>query len=210
MRPFNKDAHRDAVDTDNYFSDLRGDALAMTAPTEHRDFGVDTMQLAIGPMPGAGSKDDGTGVSSDLELTAADYKAALDGLGRAARSPHVNCARGIKLGRGIVLSGNVRVARLSAEYAPDDQNGGYRTPSKGRSSSAKKHARRSEHHEFTITVQSDSGRSTVVTVTLRRVNGHDFWLNVRANPTALLAGHNAFAVAFEGVSAGDKIPQWSN
>ncbi|MFM9939785.1 MAG: hypothetical protein ACKVP7_09835 [Hyphomicrobiaceae bacterium] len=131
-----------------------------------------------------------TVTTSELELAPQDYDATLGTLMTAA-----------KRGTWLFADGKTR----SGLKFPFDAVVELATLKQQQRGAATQGKRVSEHLEFTITCQLPSRRQTVMTVTLRIDTNGRCWINLRANPTPFLAGHNAFAVALEGQSPRDEL-----
>jgi hypothetical protein len=172
-----------------------------------RPFGLDMSQFAVGRLPG--TMIDDTATTSGLSLSPQEYEAVLNHLAAANRrwagryrllgKASTDAARS-----GAFHASHVRLERLSRDQfsseEPAEPLASARQPSSNKVS-----ADRGTRHEFKITFRAPSARETAMIIVLRVDNNSTPWLNVRANPTSLLAGHNAYAVALVDATPRDEL-----
>lgn len=156
-------------------------------PRRKREFGHDTIQLALGRL----SRFHSPVADYDLEIGEGENRKILAALfaitQKTKRDPrfYAVVSSQPQVGR---IRWHVRGERISAinvlERAEDSTS---LSLSPGQSCTVVLHIE-----------TPTSGRVTQMHVVMRQDRRKTYWLNVRANPTSLLLGYNAFAVSIEG------------
>ena len=162
-------------------------APLITTPTERRAFGFDTSQYAIGAQAREGTSrpenDFGLrlGRAEYVRITEALYKLSAASFSgeRLALAKKINGAK-IKYWVTVEYVGRDR-GRLLQDRAERNLDG---------------------PNEFVARIKSANGRDTEMFVRTQKDRNGNFWLNVRANPSSLINGYNAYATAMPGQPRG--------
>ena len=178
-------------------------------PTTRRSFGFDTTQYAIGRLPRSYDENEGRGERSGptnelgLRLSGTEYTTISKNLIRA-------CEKCDAAGQPFVLSSKVNGSRIrykieakriaSSRVAKEQNVGASRRG--GRAGVV--HADLDDVNEFLFTVTCPTGRFTPMHVRTQVDRNGNYWLNVRANPSALINGYNAYAVRLGKLASGEE------
>jgi hypothetical protein len=177
-------------------------------PTTRRSFGFDTTQYAIGRLPRSYDEDEGRGERSGptnelgLRLSRTEYTTIAKTLIRACETFEVTR-------QPFVLSSKVNGSKIrykieakrfaSSRVAILEQNVG---ASRRGGRAGMVHADLDDVNEFELKVTCPTGRFTPMHVRTQVDRNGNYWLNVRANPSALINGYNAYAVRLGKLTSG--------
>ena len=153
--------------------------------TARRSFGFDTTQYAIGKLPVPQDERE-AGHEFGLQLSRNEYT-------RIGKNLILACDQYAKDNRPYILSSRVNGSRI--RYAITAKRV---SPSRLADATPRGGADVRELDdviEFELMVKCSNGRDTYVQIRLQRDRNQNYWLNVRANPSALINGYNAYAVA---------------
>ena len=153
-----------------------------------RDFGFDTSQYAIGPLPAPATLTSGN--EFGLLLSRAEFR-------RITKAMFAASDRCQNSGEQIDVRNKTEPNRIEywalVEHV-SRQRGGRHSVSKDRDLE--------DVNEFIVKIKCSNGRDADMHVRTQSDSNRKFWLNVRANPTSLINGYNAFSVAMDGMSTG--------
>ncbi len=172
----------------NWLDDLN----ATTSPTAliaasdaKRDIGFDTINNALGKLPGTEPK-----TKYRIKLCPNDARQVAEALDAIA----VRCAGG----QPELVAHHTLSLRIAYEIDTKKVRG----PAVGGSN--ERNADAFLHHgdllKYMILVKHRHGRHSEMIVTINRDGNGSYWLSILANPTSLILGYNAFAVAMRGKS----------
>jgi hypothetical protein len=177
------------------------------APTTRRSFGFDTAQYAIGSLPrshgGEDVRGEGNGHMNELglRLSRTEYTTITKTLILA-------CDKCDATGQPFVLSSKVNGSRI--RYQIDAKRiSSSKIAQKPNAVAALRGGRAGlayadvdEVIEFELKVTCPNGRFTPMHVRTQIDRNRNYWLNVRANPSALINGYNAYAVRLGKLKSG--------
>ena len=159
--------------------DQRSPTMLITTPALRRGFGIDTTQTAIGRLPAHEDTED-----QSLTLSLSEFDQITELLTEACTATAT---------KPVSLSTPFKNANLLHKM-------------RVRSTSDLSNSENlSVPREFEIDILCETTHHTRMIVRLQQDRNGSCWLNIRANPSSLINGYNAFAVAIEGVSARDEL-----
>ena len=165
------------------YSDFTDHAVSKTPSTLKRDFGLDMSQFALGRLPRSSGDNDAP--HAELEVSKAEFDTVLQILTQAVK-------RRLEID-GLSFSDGVDFC-----VTFDIEGGSHRDRSRAT-------GRAAGEHRFLVRLARDGHAVTDMRVTLRRDPNGGLWINTLANPTSLLAGDNAAAVAIAGCGRSNEL-----
>jgi hypothetical protein len=175
------------TDSRDHSDDAPKDGVLISRSDTKRDVGFDTLHATIGRLPPLGMEP-GPTRTFKLELRPEDANSVRAALSKLATrfqknqraEPICHTSRGNRIRFQI----ETRVV-AAPQTAPDGSD--------------RDHLKRGERFKVELVIVHANARQTNFYVSLIRDSNGCYWLNVQANPTALLKGYNAFAVALPKV-----------